>query len=87
MKAETIKLPVSDFAVSVSAEYILPAKSRCILTLSHGAGAGMNHPFMIALAKQLAEKNIATLRFNFHSLKKKEGLMFLLLHIKQLKQR
>ncbi len=71
MKAETLKLPVSDSAVPVSAEYILPAKSKCLLTLAHGAGAGMYHPFMIALAKQLAEKNIATLRFNFPFIERK----------------
>jgi len=35
------------------------------MTLAHGAGAGMNHSFMIAIAKSLAEMNIATLRFNF----------------------
>jgi len=71
MKTETIKLFVSDSAGAVSAEYIIPAKSKCILTLAHGAGAGMNHPFLIALAKQLAEKNIATLRFNFPFIERK----------------
>jgi len=71
MKTETIKLPVSDSAGSVSAEYILPVKSKCILTLAHGAGAGMAHPFMAELAKQLAEKNIATLRFNFPFIERK----------------
>ena len=71
MKTEALKLPVSDSAGAVSAEYVLPAKSKCILTLAHGAGAGMNHPFMTALAKQLAEKNIATLRFNFPFIERK----------------
>jgi len=33
--------------------------------LAHGAGAGMNHPFMGAVAKGLAERNIATLRYQF----------------------
>lgn len=71
MKTETIKLPFSDSAVTVSAEYILPAKSKCIVTLAHGAGAGMNHPFMVALAQSLAEKNIGTLRFNFSFIERK----------------
>ncbi len=35
------------------------------MTLAHGAGAGMNHSFMVELANALAEQNIATLRFNF----------------------
>ena len=71
MKTETLKLPVSDSAGAVSAEYIIPAKSKCILMLAHGAGAGMDHPFMITLAKSLAEKNIATLRFNFPFIERK----------------
>jgi predicted alpha/beta-hydrolase family hydrolase len=35
------------------------------MALAHGAGAGMDHPFMVALANSLAETGIATLRFNF----------------------
>lgn len=70
MKTETFKLPVSD-TVSVSAEYILPAKCKRLFSLAHGAGAGMDHPFMTALATGLAEKNIATLRFNFPFIERK----------------
>ena len=33
--------------------------------LAHGAGAGMNHPCLAAVAKGLAERNIATLRYQF----------------------
>jgi predicted alpha/beta-hydrolase family hydrolase len=36
-----------------------------MLILAHGAGAGKDHPFMQELAEKLAERNIATLRFNF----------------------
>jgi uncharacterized protein len=32
---------------------------------AHGAGAGMDHPFMTAMARGLAERRIATLRFQF----------------------
>lgn len=35
------------------------------MTLAHGAGAGMNHAFMTALATSLSAVGIATLRFNF----------------------
>lgn len=58
-------LNISDSVGSVSAEYIVPEESVCILTLAHGAGAGMYHPFMITLANALANLGIATLRFNF----------------------
>jgi uncharacterized protein len=35
------------------------------LVLAHGAGAGMNHPFMDAAAQGLAARRIATLRYQF----------------------
>jgi predicted alpha/beta-hydrolase family hydrolase len=43
----------------------LPAKARCCYVLAHGAGAGMNHPFMVVVAEELAERGIATLRYQF----------------------
>ena len=33
--------------------------------LAHGAGAGMNHPFMAAVAQGLAARGISTLRYEF----------------------
>ena len=33
--------------------------------LAHGAGAGMKHPFMAAVAQGLAQRRIATLRYQF----------------------
>src|SRR6185295_9078547 len=65
MKLKAVKIKVSKEIGSVSGEYLLPGKSICILTLAHGAGAGMHHPFMKQLSEALAERNIATLRFNF----------------------
>jgi len=43
----------------------LPAGARCCYVLAHGAGAGMAHPFMAAVADELAGRAIATLRFQF----------------------
>ena len=57
----------------ISAEYFIPEVSDCIMTLAHGAGAGMNHPFMISLAQSLAEVGIATMRFNFPFIENKKG--------------
>src|SRR5947207_10281899 len=39
--------------------------ARAGYVLAHGAGAGMMHPFMAAAAKGLAERSIATLRYEF----------------------
>jgi hypothetical protein len=42
-----------------------PAGARACYALAHGAGAGMTHPFMAAVAAGLAERGIATLRYQF----------------------
>ena len=73
MNNRPLSLLVSDSIGSVSAEYIVPAKCNCIITLAHGAGAGMNHPFMTSLASLLAEQDIGTLRFNFPFTEHKKG--------------
>ena len=49
----------------VSALFEAPEKARACHVLAHGAGAGMNHPFLAAVATELAERGIATLRYNF----------------------
>ncbi len=43
------------------------------MVLAHGAGAGMNHSFMVTLAQSLAEEGIVTLRFNFPFTENKKG--------------
>lgn len=52
-------------AGDVSAILVRPPKAESLLVLAHGAGAGMNHPFMQSLATELAAVRVATLRFQF----------------------
>jgi len=42
-----------------------PPRARACYVLAHGAGAGMSHPFMAAVAAELAQRGIATLRYQF----------------------
>jgi predicted alpha/beta-hydrolase family hydrolase len=49
----------------VSALLTLPQQPRACFVFAHGAGAGMQHPFMAAMAGALGERDIATLRFQF----------------------
>jgi predicted alpha/beta-hydrolase family hydrolase len=49
----------------VSALLVRPPTARWLLVLGHGAGAGMAHPFLETLAKELAEARVATLRYQF----------------------
>src|SRR5215470_6387055 len=73
MDTQPLSLEVSSSIGIVSAEFIVPEKSQCMMTLAHGAGAGMKHSFMVAIAKSLAEQNIGTLRFNFPFTEGKKG--------------
>ena len=52
-------------AQRVSALLQAPAKARACFVLAHGAGAGMAHPFMASVAQGLAERGVATLRYQF----------------------
>jgi predicted alpha/beta-hydrolase family hydrolase len=42
-----------------------PANAWACYVMAHGAGAGMKHPFMEAVAKGFAAQGIATLRYEF----------------------
>lgn len=42
-----------------------PRGAMAAMVLAHGAGAGMEHPFMAGMAAALAARGIATLRFRF----------------------
>ena len=50
---------------SVSGLLQAPAQPRACFVFAHGAGAGMTHPFMAAVADELAAREIATLRYQF----------------------
>lgn len=51
--------------IAVSALAVSPPAPDACLVLAHGAGAGMAHPFMQAVAEGLAQRRIATLRYQF----------------------
>jgi predicted alpha/beta-hydrolase family hydrolase len=52
-------------AGAVSALLDMPPGARACYVFAHGAGAGMTHPFMATVAQGLAERGIATLRYQF----------------------
>ena len=47
-----------------------PAQARACFVFAHGAGAGMTHPFMEAVAAGLGERGVATLRYQFPYMEK-----------------
>jgi uncharacterized protein len=62
--AKPLTIAVGD-GVGVSGLLQAPQRARACYVLAHGAGAGMTHPFMAAAAAGLAERGIATLRYQF----------------------
>lgn len=44
---------------------IRPPAARALYVFAHGAGAGMHHGFMTAVAEALAARDVATLRWEF----------------------
>lgn len=49
----------------VSAIWTMPAHATAAFVFAHGAGAGMNHAFMTAMAEALVARGIAVLRYQF----------------------
>jgi predicted alpha/beta-hydrolase family hydrolase len=68
--AEPVTIAVDD-AVRVSGLLQSPPQARACYVLAHGAGAGMTHTFMAAVATELATRGIATLRYQFPYMEQK----------------
>jgi predicted alpha/beta-hydrolase family hydrolase len=62
--AEPLTIRISDDQ-SVSALLLTPAKVTTCFVFAHGAGAGMQHAFMATFAEGLADRGVATLRYQF----------------------
>src|SRR5580658_2871102 len=62
--AEAVRIAVRD-DLEVSARLLRPAGARACYVLAHGAGAGMEHPSMRAVATGLQSLGLATLRYQF----------------------
>jgi hypothetical protein len=60
-----LRFRASRSAGEVSALVTRPEDARWMLVLAHGAGAGMKHPFMEALAARLAAHGVASFRYQF----------------------
>jgi uncharacterized protein len=59
-----------DGASEVSALLLRPSAARACFIFAHGAGAGMTHEFMEAVATGLCDRGIATLRYQFPYMEK-----------------
>jgi uncharacterized protein len=64
-KMMKVDIQVSDRIGKVSAILLRPSDAWGLCLLAHGAGAGMGHPFLETIARRLAERGLATLRYQF----------------------
>jgi len=71
-KTTELKLDIARIG-TVSALLTQPDHGRACYVLAHGAGADMRHSFMAKVAEGLADRGIATLRFNFPYMENKQG--------------
>ena len=58
LRVETSKGPVS-------AIYARPRSALATIVVAHGAGAGMDHPFLVGFTRACLDEGLATMRFNF----------------------
>jgi predicted alpha/beta-hydrolase family hydrolase len=63
-RPDTVSITIDD-EWRVSGLLQTPETAQICYVLAHSAGAGMSHPFMAAVADGLAERGIATLRYQF----------------------
>src|SRR5881398_2223599 len=65
VSSDPVTITVGDGGASVSGLLMRPPGARWLYVLAHGAGAGMRHPFLETIARALAERDVATLRYQF----------------------
>lgn len=62
-----------DGDATVSGLWLAPPAATAAYIFAHGAGAGMAHKSMTAIAEGLAERGVATLRYNFLYMERGSG--------------
>jgi uncharacterized protein len=63
-KLQRVTISLND-GQRLSGLLIAPPTARACYVIAHGAGAGMEHPFMGSVAEGLAERSVASLRYQF----------------------
>jgi uncharacterized protein len=65
MSVQEVRGGLGESRSAVSAAWIVPPGAVAWLVVGHGAGAGMDHPFLVGFCRAMAEHGVATARFNF----------------------
>lgn len=70
MEEREVRFQATSSSGDVSGLLVRPARAKWLLVLAHGAGAGMRHPAIAAYARYLADREIATFRYQFPYMEK-----------------
>jgi hypothetical protein len=65
LKIKELQFEATKSSGNVSALLLRPKDAQWLLVFGHGAGAGMRNAFMDAMSSKLAERKIATFRYQF----------------------
>lgn len=65
METKESSIELEEFGQTVSTRVVIPTEPICLLVLSHGAGAGIDHKFMVKIQQELGNLGIASFSFNF----------------------
>ncbi|MFN3839899.1 MAG: alpha/beta family hydrolase [Cyclobacteriaceae bacterium] len=63
---------IPEAACRVSCIVTSPPKPNAVIVLAHGAGAGIQHPFMKQIAEELYAQRMVTIRYNFPFMENKK---------------
>ena len=66
-----ISVPLDGGAITTATHYAPATPAGAWLVLAHGAGAGQRHPFMVSIAKALADRGTDVVTFNFPYMEQK----------------
>ena len=69
MSAKDLTIQVGE-GRTVSGLLLMPRQATACYVMAHGAGAGITHPFLEAVAASLFDRKIATLRYQFPYMEK-----------------
>jgi uncharacterized protein len=71
-ESQPLRITLPGSGSEVSGLLLQPSDARLLYVLAHGAGAGMRHPFLERTAVALAERGVATLRYQFPYMERKQ---------------
>ena len=73
VKTNELRFTATPEKGDVSAILLYPQDATCLLVLGHGASSNMRTPMLQTIAERLAERKVATFRYNFPYSENKRG--------------